>query len=323
MNPQLITRLSALTEEERRLLEGNPLAQRDYTDSSSFVVSSSKLLPPRQMIVLRPHTRFTAFPPHSHDYVEMLLMLSGQTIHELPGGETVTLRAGELLLINCDTVHAIQTCSEQDIGVNFIVQPAFFDDALAAVGSANALGRFLLDAIRRGGESTPFLHFHVSDVPAIQSLLDSILFSQLDEAPSGQRIMKHAMTLLFLHLLERSSTLTMPSTRGDSLVMGALELIQHNYANLSFRDYAAAHHVSAAYLSQTVHKATGETCTALLQRRRLSQARKLLRETNLTVAEICEAVGYTDTGHFYHLFHRDTGLSPDQYREVNSGRIKN
>lgn len=320
MNQSLLDRLSVLTEEESRLLAGEPLSQTAYTDSSAFVVSSRKLLPPRQMITLRPHTRFTAFPAHSHDYVEMLYMLSGETVHGLPGGESVTLRAGELLLINCHTAHSIRLCGQQDVGVNFIVLPAFFDDALAAVGSSNALGRFLLGAIKRGGDAIPYLHFRVADRPAVQSLLESMLFSLLPENHAGQRILKASMTLLFLYLVESTAALTLPAAHGDALVLAVLDEIQHGYASINFKEIAARRHVSPAYLSQAVKHATGETPTLLLQRRRISQARKLLRETDLAVAEVCLAVGYANAGYFYRLFHSETGMTPDEYRHVNSVR---
>lgn len=320
MNQQLLRRLSELTEEEKRLQAGLPLEREGYTQGSSFIFSSQKLLPPSRMITIRPHTRFAAFPAHSHDYVEILYMLRGQTVHELPGRGPLTLSAGELLMMNCQATHAIRLCGEEDVGVNFIVQPAFFDEALAAVGPSNALGRFLMDALKRGESTVPYLHFRVAQVKAIQSLLESILFSMLDERPAGQRMLKTAMTLLMMNLLEHTGQLSLPETGGNALVVAALEEIRQNYATISLKDFAAAHHVSAAYLSQTVRRATGESCTRLIQCQRMARAKRLLRETDLSVGDVCAAVGYANTGHFYHLFQQDTGMSPREYREVNSGR---
>lgn len=320
MNQQLLERLGVLTEEERRLKAGLPLEREDYAQGSSFIFSSQKLLPPSRMITIRPHTRFAAFPAHSHDYVEILYMLRGQTVHDLPGREPLTLACGELLMINCQATHAIRLCGEENVGVNFIVQPAFFDEAIAAVGQSNALGRFLMDALKRGESTVPYLHFRVAQVQAVQSLLESILFSMLDGHPAGQRMLKTAMTLLMMHLLEHTGQLSLPETGGNALVVAALEEIRQNYATISLKDFAAAHHVSAAYLSQTVRRATGESCTRLIQRQRMVQARRLLRETELPVSDVCAAVGYANTGHFYHLFQQETGMSPREYREVNSGR---
>ena len=246
MNQQLLERLGVLTEEERRLKAGLPLEREDYAQGSSFIFSSQKLLPPSRMITIRPHTRFAAFPAHSHDYVEILYMLRGQTVHDLPGREPLTLACGELLMINCQATHAIRLCGEENVGVNFIVQPAFFDEAIAAVGQSNALGRFLMDALKRGESTVPYLHFRVAQVQAVQSLLESILFSMLDGHPAGQRMLKTAMTLLMMHLLEHTGQLSLPETGGNALVVAALEEIRQNYATISLKDFAAAHHVSAA-----------------------------------------------------------------------------
>lgn len=320
MHQALIERLSVLSEEEQRILRGEPIRQSNYAQGPSFVVTGQKMLPPQRMITLRPHTRFVSFPAHSHDYVEMLYMVQGCTVHEFPGREPLALTAGDILLMNCQSVHAIRQCGAEDVGVNFIVQPGFFDEALGAIGSGNAVGRFLMDALKRGESTIPYMHFHVAEVPAVQSLLESMVYALVDEVPTSQRILKTSMTLLMLHLLENANRLTLPPSGGNALVVAVLDEIRHNYASLSLKNFAAAHHVSAAYLSQTVHRATGMSCTEHLQRQRIAQAKRLLRETDMSVMDVCCAVGYSNTSHFYRLFTHLCGMNPTKYRLVNSGR---
>lgn len=320
MNQSLIDRLSVLTEEERHLLEGEPIQRSHYAQGTGFVISGQKMLPPKRMITLRPHTRFVSFPAHSHDYVEMLYMVKGSTVHEFPGREPLELTQGDILLMNCQSIHAIRKCGAEDVGINLIVQPGFFDEALNAIGSGNAVGRFLVDALKRGESSMPYMHFQVAGVSAIQSLMESMIYTLVGESPAGQRILKTSMTLLLLHLLENADRLTLPASGGNALVVAVLDEIRHNYASISLKDFAAARHVSAAYLSQTVHKATGMSCTEHLQRQRINQAKKLLRETDLSVMDVCCAVGYSNTSHFYRLFTELTGMNPTNYRLVNSGR---
>ena len=320
MDERLLEKLSALSPEEAGILAGGALQKSVYSQDPSFVVSVEKLMDPSRLITLRPHTRFVDFPLHSHDFVEILYMVNGETVHEMPGQEILCVKAGELLMMNGQARHIIRRCGEGDVGVNFIVRPAFFDEALSAVGTSNVLGRFLMDALKRGESSVPYLHFRVSQVPAVQSLLESMLFALLQEQPAGQRILKTSMTLLFLHLLQHTGQLAMQGSGASSMVVNVLEEIQHRYATISFAELARKWHVSSAYLSQTVRKATGMTCTRHLQLVRIARAKQLLRETDLSVVEVCEAVGYANTGHFYHLFQQETGMSPKQYHEVNSGR---
>ena len=320
MDEQLLSYLSQLSPEEESILAGGDLQQSAYTMGSSFVVSVDKLLGPSRLITLRPHTRFVDFPMHSHDFVEILYMITGETVHEMPGQEPIHVRAGELLMMNGQARHFIRRCGAKDVGVNFIVRPAFFDEALSAIGTSNVLGRFLLDALKRGESSVPYLHFQVAQVPAVQSLLESMLFALLRDQPAGQRILKTSMTLLLLHLLEHTSQLSMLESSASAMVVNVLEEIQHRYATISFADVARRWRVSPAYLSQTVRRATGMTCTRHLQLVRIARAKRLLRETDLSVVEVCEAVGYANTGHFYRLFQSETGMSPKTYQDVNSGR---
>ncbi|HEY0386714.1 MAG TPA: helix-turn-helix domain-containing protein [Pyrinomonadaceae bacterium] len=47
---------------------------------------------------------------------------------------------------------------------------------------------------------------------------------------------------------------------------------------------------------------------------RLNEARRLLRETKMSVVDVALEVGYTNPSHFAQLFRRETGLSPSDYR---------
>lgn len=73
---------------------------------------------------------------------------------------------------------------------------------------------------------------------------------------------------------------------------------------------------SVNYFSMLFKRETGEGFAKYLTRVRIEEAKTLLRETNLPVAEICEKVGYSDRKHFTHTFHKATGLNPAEYRKL-------
>ena len=324
MNPDVLSRLSALTREEELLLGGAPLNRDAYSSDPSFLVQSEKMLPQGQAITLRPHTRFADFPAHRHDFVEIMYMLSGKTIHTMEDGEIIALQAGEILMMNCHTAHAIEKCGEHDVAVNLIVRPAFFDFALETIGGDGTLGRFLIDALRAGEKEVPYLYFRVSEIRPIQCVMESLLLSLLDKPRGGQMIQKTAMTLLFLQLMENADHMSLSNLhKGNALAVALLREIHRNYASISFADFAKSRGVSPAYVSKAVRLATGKSCTELLQARRLKKARDLLEHTDLSILEICAAVGYSNSSYFYRLFEKEFGLSPTGYRQnarVNSGR---
>jgi AraC-like DNA-binding protein len=70
------------------------------------------------------------------------------------------------------------------------------------------------------------------------------------------------------------------------------------HERISLRDVAAAVNLSAGHLTTVVRRKTGRTVQEWIAERRMAQARRLLVETDLTVAEIGRRVGYADPVYF-------------------------
>ena len=63
MNQALLQKLSAVTEEEKRILAGETQIDRSiYMDGSRDVISGDKLLPSGRIITVRSHNRSVAYP---------------------------------------------------------------------------------------------------------------------------------------------------------------------------------------------------------------------------------------------------------------------
>ena len=73
--------------------------------------------------------------------------------------------------------------------------------------------------------------------------------------------------------------------------------------------------VSKHHFVRCFEAAYGETPIRYLTRRRIERAQDLLRSANLTVTEVCTAVGYASLGSFSTRFRALTGESPVAYRD--------
>ena len=97
----------------------------------------------------------------------------------------------------------------------------------------------------------------------------------------------------------------------------AKQFIQENYGqNITLEDVCGAVGFSSAYFSALFKKETGEGFSKYLTRVRIDRAKELLRETSLSVSEVCEAVGYSDRKHFTQTFHKMTGVNPAEFRRL-------
>ena len=133
MHRELLDALSVITEEEQRILEEQKgIDPQLYTEKKEWIVDSEKLLKKGKLIQVRPHTRFVNFPKHRHNYVEVIYMCQGTTTHIL-NGSRVVLEEGDLLFLNQNVEQEILPAGEQDIAVNFIVLPEFFDTAFSMI----------------------------------------------------------------------------------------------------------------------------------------------------------------------------------------------
>jgi AraC-like DNA-binding protein len=95
----------------------------------------------------------------------------------------------------------------------------------------------------------------------------------------------------------------------------ARDLADRHYAEpLDLEALAAAAGVSRFHFLRSFASTYGRTPSAYLAERRIERAQDLLRATNLTVTEVCMAVGYSSLGSFSDKFHRLVGMSPSAYQ---------
>lgn len=73
--------------------------------------------------------------------------------------------------------------------------------------------------------------------------------------------------------------------------------------------------VSKYHFARSFEATYGETPIRYLTRRRVERAQDLLRHANLTVTEICTAVGFSSLGSFSRRFTVLVGESPTAYRD--------
>lgn len=319
MQRELLEKLREITEEEQRILDGEGQVDQDlYTSGKEFTVDSGKMLEEGKLIAVRTHTRFVYFPSHRHNYVEVLYVCEGELINVIDGKQ-VTIRKGELLFLNQFTRHEILPAGENDIAINFMILPEFFDVAYSMAGSNNVLADFVVNVLRRDEERGEYLHFKVSEVLQIQNLLENMIYSLVTGKGEDNRINQTTMGLIFLYLLNSVQYVEMrvPNQYENMISMSTLKYIEEKYRTATLTELCSQLHLPMHILSKMIKKTTGFNFKELLQRKRLSKAVELMCDTDLPISDIIAAVGYENNSYFHRVFKERYHMTPRSFRIEN------
>jgi AraC-like DNA-binding protein len=124
------------------------------------------------------------------------------------------------------------------------------------------------------------------------------------------------LTLLLIELARLARDVVADLRRsGEPLLAEVFAVIERHHAEpLSLRDVASEVGMTPGHLTTVVRRRTGRTVGEWIFERRMTEARGLLAETDLPVAEVARRVGVPDPGYFSRLFTRAHGVSPRTWR---------
>lgn len=280
-----------------------------------IIIEGSKLMKKEKLIAVRADTNTKHFPEHCHDYVEIIYMYQG-TRTNIINNETVVLNKGDILFMTQNCRQENLPSTDEDIAVNFVVLPQFFEKALEMLNSEESLlHNFIIQCLRGDNGKSSYLHFKVLDVLPVQNLIENLVWNLLDDRPEQRNINETTMGLILLQLLSHIDDL---GYNGDdsSLIFHVLNYIEAHFANGSLTELSQMLFYDFNALSKQIKKLTGKTYTDLVQEKRISHACFLLESSNLGISEISQLIGYENISYFHRIFRKFHNMSPKKYRDM-------
>jgi len=146
---------------------------------------------------------------------------------------------------------------------------------------------------------------------------DSVLRWRLDPV-LGMRGLRLADSEGLSRAKARCEALLLDLTQAGSVAQWVRLMIAQAEDHLPTQaELASLVNLSARSLHRRL-SAEGESFQQLAQQERLAKAKRLLRESTLSLSEISLRLGYTDAGNFSRAFRRECRLTPGQYRQTAS-----
>lgn len=101
--------------------------------------------------------------------------------------------------------------------------------------------------------------------------------------------------------------------------------IQHNFtADLSLHELAERFHLNSTYLSKLFKRELGLNYSTYLAEIRLNYACELLKNTQLSINQVADQIGFKNYFYFARVFKKHKHMTPSQYREYQSqSKVRN
>ena len=170
-------------------------------------------------------------------------------------------------------------------------------------------------------EKTVFNNGAVSVAIKNSNLCEAITESAFELNDSSQNeLVNYAHLFKLLAYFDYSNNISISQNKNDGFYQKATskvqQYIQLNYSKkIKISELADSLNISRAHLYKIFKNDTGTSIENYLVTVRMNEARRLLEDTDLSIAEISSLGGYTQYYNtFSKMFKRYTGLTPSQYR---------
>lgn len=176
------------------------------------------------------------------------------------------------------------------------------------------------DLFGEGADIPTIAEFSAKRDHALTSILELLRQELVRQEGASPLYVQGLAKSLAVHLLRahgvKESQNSRPQARLTAFQIHKLELFLNSHLDhhIKLQDMAEQLEMSQFHFARLFKKTAGISPAKHLTRLRIARARRLLRETSLSVLEIGLEVGYSSAGHFAAAFRKENGTTPTAYR---------
>ncbi|MBR2929873.1 MAG: helix-turn-helix domain-containing protein [Clostridia bacterium] len=319
MRDEIRARLLELSREEYESRgAGADEVKRLYGRPGRFIIERRRVSyisrgKPDEPISMRVHPIKIPFPEHSHDFIELMYVYSGEITHRI-GEARLTLKRGDVLILGRGARHSIEAAGEGDVGVNLVMSVEIYEKLVASIRRSSGLDASMLEEaiINEGG----YLYIEGGKGAPLEGTVEELAEVCLIEEADG-----HIVKLLSELLLSKLASSGGAGIGGAGKERRLNDYLYSSYASATLSEAAELLGVSPSYLSRWCKARLGGGFKELLTEVRFSAACELLLGTDMPIGSIISNVGYENSSYFHKEFKRRLGVAPGEYRK-KAGKVE-
>ncbi len=250
---------------------------------------------------------------HSHDFIEIIYIISGDGMQVIDGAEYPVSR-GDVLFINYGSTHSFRTEEILEY-VNISFSPETVGERLITPENAFALLSLTAFNEMRGANDGGKLSFYGNERDKIENIIYSMLEENCAKSDYYGAVMQSYMNILIVKMLRKVNLGA--DDKYDGIWKELSNYIDDNLdSRLTLDALAKKCFYNPSYFSRAFKEKFGVSFKEYVTRRRIDYAAELLEQTELSVDDVWATAGFTDRSSFYQLFSKYTDSTPSDYRKI-------
>lgn len=250
--------------------------------------------------------------PHTHGFIEIVYIVSGSGSQEVDG-RSYPVSSGSLLFINYGQTHAFRTDSSMTY-YNIFLKPEAVDSGI--INAENAFEILSLTAFedfRAVNCDCPLVVFKGEKKLRTENIVKEMYNEYKAKEIGSSTVLKGLLSVLLSYIFREMLSGAGSCSAIPPEIMEYIET--HFNEKLSLAALSRKCFYSPKYFSRIFKERYGLTVTEYIQKKRIEEGCRLLKETPLSVDEISRSVGYGDNVSFYKFFKKICGITPSEYRK--------
>lgn len=268
-------------------------------------------------IFINKHHRYSEMPAHTHEFVEFNYMLSGSCTQYVDN-EKIVLNQGDIILMDKESVQSIDPLGKDDILINILLKDESIttDIVVNMAKSTGVLAEFLMGTTSEFDNQKRFLFFQVGSHEDIQALMKKMILEYYGKDRYYIRSVNLLVSLLLIELTRFMENKSIENNEEDEQeIISILRYIEIHYKTLTLASLSQHFGYNPNYLSNKLKRKTGQSYKEIISYLRYRVVLELMEETDDSVEEITEKIGFHSIGATYKLLAKYTNNSPKRIRQ--------
>lgn len=271
------------------------------------------------------HENYALQTMHAHDYFEITYVFRGNCKMTFEN-DSVSMSAGNICIIPPGTLHEPYVLDDDSFVMNLSMTREAFEAAFAPVFLRKDLISYYVQTILYNENEPNYLYIPSSSSLIMKKAVKQLTYEQrcngYDSFSTCTSWLSVFISDLF-HNYRSEVRVYQNKERSDQTDhLALLEYIQEHFRDITLESMARYFHYNTSYLSRLILKIAGRSFVEIIADLRLKIGRELLENTELTLDQIAEFIGYRSGDYFSKVFKKTSGISAAAYRHSfeNAGK---